>query len=336
MNIQATARKQRLIRMAADTGFMHCGVAVARRLDQESERLETWLKEGRHGEMHYMERHFDERLDPRRLMEGCRSVIVLLHNYFPDSAQACPDSAPCGSSAPSIGMHASSLGEPSSCEGTKFPKIARYAWGEDYHRVLKDKMRRLVERMKSEFGNFNCRIFTDSAPILEKSWAVLAGAGWIGKNTNLLQKQTGSYFFLSEILCDLDLEPDEPVQDHCGECTRCIAACPTQALEPYRLDASRCISYLTIELRRNIPQQFEKQMEGWAFGCDICQEVCPWNRFSKPHQEPRFNSMQDHWPGATEWLSMTEDEFEARFRQSPIARAGLEGMKKNIRFLTIP
>jgi len=310
MNIQATALKQRLIRMAADAGFMHCGVAAARKLDEESERLEMWLKEGRHGEMHYMERHFDERLDPRRLMEGCRSVIVLLHNYFPDNDIARRESA--------------------------FPKIAKYAWGEDYHRVLKDKMRQMVERMKSEFGNFNCRVFTDSAPILEKSWAALTGAGWIGKNTNLLQKQTGSYFFLSEILCDLDLEPDDPVQDHCGECTRCIEACPTQALEPYRLDASRCISYLTIELRRNIPQQFENQMEGWAFGCDICQEVCPWNRFSKPHQEPRFKPLQNSWPSAEEWLSMTENEFEAKFQHSPIARAGLGGMQKNIRFLTIP
>lgn len=323
MNIQATARKQQLIRMAAEAGFMHCGVAVARRLDEESERLEAWLKEGRHGEMKYMERYFDERLDPRRLMEGCRSVIVLLHNYFPDQTSTRPDSAPYDKLEPNGG-------------GTVLPQIARYAWGEDYHRVLKDKMRLLVERMKSEFGNFTCRVFTDSAPILEKSWAAIAGAGWVGKNTNLLQKQTGSYFFLSEILCDLDLEPDEPVQDHCGACTRCIEACPTQALEPYRLDASRCISYLTIELRRNIPQQFENQMEGWAFGCDICQEVCPWNRFSKPHQEPRFNPLLDQWPSAEDWLTMSENEFETKFRHSPLARAGLSGMQKNIRFLTIP
>ncbi len=314
MNIQAAARKQSLIRMAAEAGFMHCGVAVARKLDEESDRLEAWLQEGRHGEMHYMERYFEERLDPRRLLEGCRSVIVLLHNYF----------APSHEDQSQDGI----LGQGS-------PKIARYAWGEDYHRVLKDKMRRLVERMKIEFGDFNCRVFTDSAPVLEKSWAALAGAGWIGKNTNLLQKQAGSYFFLSEILCDLDFEADVPVQDHCGQCTRCIDACPTQALEPYRLDASKCISYLTIELRRQIPVEFKNQMEGWAFGCDICQEVCPWNRFAKPHQEPRFKTLHDAWPSAEEWLSMTEDDFEAKYQHSPIARAGLAGMHKNIRFLRL-
>lgn len=323
MNIQASSRKQSLIRMASETGFMHCGVATARRLDEESDRLEAWLKEGCQGEMHYMERYFDERLDPRRLLKGCRSVIVLLHNYFPDSAWNSAD--------PSLPRsHSMRTQNPTN------PKIARYAWGEDYHRVLKDKMHHLVERMKFEFGNFNYRVFTDSAPLLEKSWASLAGAGWIGKNTNLLQKQTGSYFFLSEILCDLELEPDDPVQDHCGQCTRCIDACPTHALEAYRLDASKCISYLTIELRQNIPEQFENQMDGWAFGCDICQEVCPWNRFSKPHQEPRFQPLQASWPSAEEWLSMSESEFEAKFQHSPITRAGLGGMQKNIRFLTIP
>ncbi len=280
------------------------------------------LVKNQHGEMQYMERHFDERLDPRRLLQGCRSVIVLLHNYFPTNSEPDPS---LGVSMPTT----DTKGEQITCH----PKIARYAWGEDYHRVLKDKMRILVERMKSEFGNFSCRVFTDSAPILEKSWAALAGAGWIGKNTNLLQKQAGSYFFLSEILCDLEFETNEPVQDHCGQCTRCIDACPTQALEPYRLDASKCISYLTIELRKNIPQQFENHMDGWAFGCDICQEVCPWNRFAKPHQEPRFQPLLNQWPSAEAWLSMNESEFEAKFQHSPIARAGLDGLQKNVRFL---
>jgi epoxyqueuosine reductase len=303
MNLLAQQRRQRLQTLALELGFLDCKVAQARRLDEESQRLENWLQQGNHGEMGYMERHFEERLDPRRLLAGCRSVVVLLHNYY----QEVPPS--------------------------DSPKIAMYAQGEDYHRVLKDKMRVLVQRMREEFGEFNVRIFTDSAPILEKSWAALAGAGWVGKNTNLLQKQSGSYFFLAEILCDLEFTYDHPVKDHCGDCNRCVDACPTGALEPYRLDARRCLSYLTIELRNQIPESFEGQSEGWAFGCDICQEVCPWNRFSTTHKEPRFDPLTPSFPTAQEWLNMSEEEFKTMFQHSPIARAGLQNMQRNVRFV---
>lgn len=303
MNLIAAQRKIRLGQLAQAAGFDWCGVAESRRLHEEAKRLEQWLSEGRHGEMAYMERYFEQRLDPSLLLPGCKSVVVLIHNYFPG-----PGPAP-------------------------HPKIARYARGEDYHQVLKDKMRWMVHRMQEEFGNFQMRIFTDSAPLLEKAWARLAGAGWIGKNTNLLQKEKGSYFFLSEILCDLEIAADQPVQDHCGDCTRCLDACPTQALEPYRLDASKCISYLTIELRSRIPEQFSNQMEGWVFGCDICQEVCPWNRFAKPHSEPRLLPKDEVWPSARERPEMSEDIFKERFGHSPITRTGLAGMQRNIRFL---
>jgi len=318
MNLAASQRRQRLQTLALELGFLDCKVARARRLDEESDRLEAWLTEGKHGEMSYMERYFEERLDPRRLLADCRSVVVLLHNYYQPVEPISRDSDRSDQTQDPL---------------ANIPKVAMYAQGEDYHRVLKDKMRTLVQRMRDEFGEFSVRIFTDSAPILEKSWAALAGAGWMGKNTNLLQKKAGSYFILAEILCDLDFTYDHPVRDHCGECNRCVEACPTGALEPYRLDASRCLSYLTIELKNQIPASFEGQSEGWAFGCDICQEVCPWNRFSVPHQEPRFDPMNPHQPTAGEWLSMTEEEFRNKYKNSPLARTGLQNMQRNIRFV---
>ena len=318
MNLAASQRRQRLQTLALELGFLDCKVARARRLDEESDRLEAWLTEGKHGEMSYMERYFEERLDPRRLLADCRSVVVLLHNYYQPVEPISRDSDRSDQAQDPL---------------ASIPKVAMYAQGEDYHRVLKDKMRMLVQRMREEFGEFSVRVFTDSAPILEKSWAALAGAGWMGKNTNLLQKKTGSYFFLAEILCDLEFDYDHPVRDHCGECNRCVEACPTGALEPYRLDASRCISYLTIELKNQIPAAFEGQSEGWAFGCDICQEVCPWNRFSVPHQEPRLDPLHPQQPTAGEWLSMTEEEFRNKYQNSPLARTGLQNMQRNVRFV---
>ncbi len=288
-------------------GFEQVGIAAAGFLQDEAPRLEQWLNKGFHGQMQWMENHFDKRLDPTKLVPGAKSVISLMFNYFPATI-------PHDASA---------------------PKVARYAYGEDYHFVLKDKLKDLMHFIRAEIGEVDGRVFVDSAPVMERKWAEKAGLGWIGKNTLLLNKGKGSYYFLAEIICDLELEYDQPVTDHCGTCTACIDACPTDAITPYEVNASKCISYLTIELRDAIPTEFAGKMENWAFGCDICQEVCPWNRFAKPHSEPAFIPSPELM-GMTkrDWHEITEEVFKRVFKHSPVKRTKFEGLKRNLEFLT--
>ena len=289
-------------------GFSFAGVARARPLDEEARRLEEWLNRGYHGKMSYLENHFDKRIDPTRLVPGAKSVLSLMYNYFPE------DDTP----------------------STEVPKISRYAYGEDYHFVLKRKLKELLHFLRDEVGAVDGRVFVDSAPVLERDWAKHAGTGWVGKNTLLINPKAGSYFFLCELISDLELEPDGPMRDYCGSCTRCIEACPTGAISPggYLVDGSKCISYLTIELREAIPEAFQEQMEGWMFGCDICQEVCPWNRFSQPHREPAFAPHPDlPKMGQADWEELTEETFRAVFKSSAVKRTKYGGLQRNIRFL---
>jgi len=287
-------------------GFMSCGISKAEFLEDEAPRLEQWLKANMHGEMQYMENHFDKRLDPTKLVEGSKSVVSLLYNYYPQEFQ------------------------------TKDTyKISKYAYGTDYHFVLKDKLKTLLRSIQEEIGEVNGRAFVDSAPVLDKVWAVRSGLGWMGKHTNVLTKQTGSFYFIAELIIDLELEYDTPVTDHCGSCTACIDACPTQAIvEPYVVDGSKCISYFTIELKDQIPTSFKGQFDDWMFGCDVCQDVCPWNRFSKSHQEPLFNPdsrLMDY--SKQEWEELTEEVFGEIFKKSAVKRTKFEGLKRNIEFL---
>ena len=292
---------------AAELGFMHCGIAKAERLDAEAKQLEDWLNQNHHGKMQYMENYFDLRIDPTLLVPDSKSVISLTYNYFPSQHQH-----------------------------SERPKLSKYAYGKDYHYVIKDKLKVLLNRIQEEIGEVHGRAFVDSAPVLEKTWAQRAGMGWIGKHTNLINKQNGSFFFLAELIIDLELEYDPSFQtDHCGTCTQCIDACPTDAIyEPFKLDASKCISYLTIELRDAIPNEFQHKMEGWAFGCDICQDVCPWNRFSRPHQEPAFEPSQElmDWTDH-DWHELTEDVFKKVFKGSAIKRTKFSGLKRNLDFI---
>lgn len=242
-------------------GFLSCGISKAQFLEEEAPRLEKWLNANAHGEMRYMENHFDKRLDPTKLVEGSKSVVSLLLNYYPQNIQ-----------------------------NTESYKLSKYAYGVDYHFVIKDKLKQLLHFIKEDIGDVHGRAFVDSAPVLDKAWAARAGLGWIGKHSNLLTQQVGSFYFIAELIIDLDLEYDHATTDHCGTCTACIDACPTEAItEPYVVDGSKCISYFTIELKENIPSAFKGQFDDWMFGCDVCQDVCPWNRFSKPHNEPLFN-----------------------------------------------
>jgi epoxyqueuosine reductase len=289
-------------------GFMQCGIAKADFLEEEAPRLENWLKENRHGQMAYMENHFDKRLDPRLLVEDARSVISLSLNYYPQEGQHDPEA----------------------------PKISKYAYGMDYHTVIKDKLFELLSFIEEEIGAVSGRAFVDSAPVLDRAWAKRAGIGWVGKNSNIISKKSGSFFFLAELIIDLELEYDNPfVTDHCGSCTRCIDACPTEAiLSPAVIDATKCISYLTIELREEIPKTFDDQMENWMFGCDICQDVCPWNRFSVPHTEPRFAAGEQLLQMKKEdWLDITEDVFKQIFKNSAVKRTKFKGLVRNIDFL---
>ena len=303
---------------AHELGFLACGVAKAGFLAQEAPRLEQWLRQGKQGSMGYMERNFDMRLDPTLLVPGAKSVISLAYNYFTPPKQLDPEA----------------------------PKLSTYAYGRDYHKVVKQRLKPLVEHITEQFGQVAFRTFVDSAPVLEKAWAERAGVGWRGKNTNVIIKPTpntatpntsttgGSYFFLCEIILDLDLEPDAPATDHCGTCRRCIDACPTEAITPYGVDGSRCISHLTIELKEAIPAEFSGKMEGWAFGCDICQQVCPWNRFSTPHREPEFQPKTELMGlSADEWHGMTEVVFERLFEGSAVKRTKYTGLKRNLQFL---
>lgn len=293
---------------AQELGFLFCGIAPAGFLEEEAPRLEQWLKAGHHGEMTYMENHFDKRLDPRLLVDGAKSVISLGLNYYTEAKQADPEA----------------------------PKISMYAYGEDYHSVIKSKLKTLLEHIREEIGEVNGRAFVDSAPVLDKAWAKQAGLGWVGKHTNLISKQKGSYFFLAELIVDVELAYDLPMQtDHCGSCTRCIDACPTEAIvAPYVVDGSRCISYLTIELKNEIPAEFQGKMDNWMFGCDVCQQVCPWNRFSLPHQEPAFNPHADLLGmNKNDWEEITEDVFQKVFGKSAVKRTKFSGLKRNIEFL---
>jgi epoxyqueuosine reductase len=290
-------------------GFDYCGISKAEFLEEEAPRLEKWLKQEMHGRMAYIEDHFDKRLDPRLLVEGAKSVISLLLNYYPSQAQADPAS----------------------------PKISKYAYGKDYHFVIKEKLRELTGFINEKIGEVSGRAFVDSAPVLDKAWAKRSGLGWIGKNSNLINKESGSFFFIAELIIDLELEYDGPVKDYCGTCTRCIDACPTDAIiAPYVVDGSKCISYFTIELKENIPAEMKGKFDNWAFGCDICQDVCPWNRFSTPHSEPLF----DPNPGlldmtASEWHEITEEVFRNLFRESAVKRTKYKGLKRNLEFLKL-
>lgn len=291
--------------LAKELGFSFCGISEAAFLEKEAPRLEAWLKRNYQGEMHYLDNHFDKRLDPTLLVPGAKSVISLVYNYFPKEDR------------PSQGNM----------------KVARYAYGEDYHYIIKEKLKELLARISEQVGAIEGRAFVDSGPVMERAWAEKSGLGWIGKNSLLLNRTMGSYFFLAELIIDLELEYDGPVKDYCGSCTACIDACPTDAIpEPYVVDGSRCISYFTIELKGEL-NKAPGPLEGWVFGCDICQEVCPWNRFAKPHQEPRFEPIEglNH---LDEWKEMTEEIFGELFRRSPIQRTKLEGLKRNIRWVT--
>ncbi len=292
-------------RAAKELGFLSCGISKADFLEEEAPRLEQWLKASKHGKMGYMENHFDKRLDPRLLVPGAKSVASLLLNYYTDELQV---------------------------EGA--PKISKYAYGKDYHFVIKDKLKQLFQTIQEEIGEVNGRVFVDSAPVMDKAWAVRSGLGWMGKNTNLISQKVGSFFFIAELIIDLELVYDTPVTDHCGTCTACIDACPTEALTPYDIDASKCISYLTIELKDQIPNEFQNKIDNWAFGCDVCQDVCPWNRFSKPHNEPLFDPKPELLDFTQkDWDELTETTFETIFKNSAVKRTRYEGLKRNLSFL---
>ncbi len=287
-------------------GFLSCGISKASFLEEEAPRLEKWLNSNMHGQMQYMENHFDKRLDPTKLVEDSKSVISLLLNYYPEESQT----------------------------QNSF-KLSKYAYGTDYHFVIKDKLKSLLNFIQEEIGEVHGRAFVDSAPVLDKAWAAKSGLGWIGKHSNLLTQQVGSFYFIAELIVDLELEFDLPATDHCGSCTACIDACPTQAItEPYVVDGSKCISYFTIELKENIPTEFKGKFDDWMFGCDICQDVCPWNRFSKPHNEPLFNPHPELLSMTKkDWEEITEDVFKKVFKDSAVKRTKYSGLKRNIEFL---
>ncbi|MEO9512717.1 MAG: tRNA epoxyqueuosine(34) reductase QueG [Flavobacteriaceae bacterium] len=304
MGIQSNTK---LIKEEANRlGFLSCGISKAEFLEEEAPRLERWLNQNMHGEMQYMENHFDKRLDPTKLVEGSKSVISLLLNYHPSEEQN-PDSY----------------------------KISKYAYGTDYHFVIKDKLKGLLHFIQEEIGEVHGRAFVDSAPVLDKAWAAKSGLGWIGKHSNLLTQQVGSFYFIAELIVDLKLDYDTPVTDHCGTCTACIDACPTEAIvEPYMVDGSKCISYFTIELKNEIPNDFQGKFDDWMFGCDVCQDVCPWNRFSKPHSEPLFNPHPELLSMTKkDWEEITEDVFKKVFKKSAVKRTKFSGIDRNIKFL---
>lgn len=289
-------------------GFMACGISKAEFLEEEAPRLEKWLNQNHHGEMKYMENYFDKRLDPRLLVDDAKSVISLSLNYYTNEKQADPTA----------------------------PKISKYAYGQDYHYVIKDKLKALTIFIEENIGAVNGRAFVDSAPVLDRAWAKKSGIGWIGKNSNLISKTEGSFFFLAELIVDLELDYDHPFQtDHCGTCTRCLDACPTDAIiAPQVVDGTKCISYLTIELKNEIPTQFKDKMDNWMFGCDVCQDVCPWNRFSKVHQEEAFQPNSGLLDlKASDLTEITDEVFKKVFKGSAVKRTKLSGLKRNIDFL---
>ena len=287
-------------------GFLSCGISKAEFLEKEAPRLENWLNQNHHGEMKYMENHFDMRLNPTLLVPDAKSVVSLLLNYFPSETQ-----------------------------NVDSYKISKYAYGQDYHFVIKEKLKELMHFIQTEIGEVSGRVFVDSAPVLDKAWAAKSGLGWIGKHSNLLTQQVGSFYFIAELIIDLDLEYDYATTDHCGTCTACIDSCPTEAIvAPYVVNGSKCISYFTIELKDNLPQEMKGKFDDWAFGCDICQDVCPWNKFSKPHNEPLFNPNPELLEySKKDWQEMTEDVFNKVFKNSAVKRTKFEGLKRNISFL---
>lgn len=300
---------QSLKSIAQRLGFEACGIAKAGFLEEEAPRLENWLNQNYQGEMGYLANHFDKRLDPTKLVPGAKTVVSLIYNYYPENKlPEDPDSI----------------------------KLAKYAYGEDYHFVIKDKLKTFIELIREEIGEVEGRAFVDSAPVMERQWAQKSGLGWLGKNSLLLNRKVGSFFFLTELIIDLEAQPDTPLsKDYCGTCTACVDACPTDAIAKAGVvDGSRCISYLTIELKDAIPSEFQGKMENWAFGCDICQDVCPWNRFSKPHSEPKFipdPELRDF--SNQDWIEMTEDTFRKVFKKSPLKRTKFAGLRRNIEFL---
>jgi epoxyqueuosine reductase len=302
------SNKQLIEQEALRLGFMSVGFAKADFLEEDAIRLESFLKNNYHGKMSYLENHFDLRVDPRKLVPNAKSVITLLLNYYPNESQ-----------------------------DINSPKIAKYAWGMDYHDVIKEKLKALLAYINQHIGQIDGRGFVDSAPVLERTWANKSGLGWIGKNGNLINKQAGSFFFIATLICDLELEPDPTFKtDHCGTCTRCIDACPTDAIiDNKKIDASKCISYLTIELKDQlIPDAFEGKMDNWLFGCDVCQDVCPWNRFSKPHTEQAFAAHKEILNlSSQEWEALEESTFNTLFKHSPLKRSKWKGLQRNIQFI---
>lgn len=293
---------------AKELGFFHCGISKADYLEEEAVKLNTWLKNDFHGKMNYMENHYDKRLDPRLLVDDAKSVISLLLNYYPEETQKDPDA----------------------------PKISKYAYGTDYHFVIKDKLKELMKHLQDEIGEVGGRVFVDSAPVMDKAWASRGGLGWIGKNSNLIHPKHGSFFFIAEVILDLELNYDGPMKDYCGTCTKCIDECPTDAIvAPYVVDGSKCISYLTIELKDELlPGEFKGKMDNWMFGCDVCQDVCPWNRFSQAHNEKAFlphEKLLDM--SLNDWNEITEEVFQTIFKNSAVKRTKYSGIKRNIKFL---
>jgi len=307
MNLKIKSISKAIKTEALRLGFSSCGIAKAEFLEEEAPRLEQWLKNGFHGKMHYMENHFDKRLDPTRLVPGARSVISLQYNYLPQEMQP-----------------------------TETYKISKYAYGEDYHHVIKAKLFEILNFIQENIGEVDARVFTDSAPVLERVWAKKSGLGWIGKHSLLITKQKGSYYFLAEIILGLELDYDHEFKtDHCGSCTKCIDACPTDAILPNNtIDGSKCISYLTIELRDEIPNTFKGKMDNWIFGCDICQDVCPWNRFSLPHKEPKFDPHPDLLQMTkNDWEEITDEVFKKIFKKSAVKRTKYVGLRRNLGFI---
>lgn len=305
----AEKNTQLLKSTAKRLGFDFCGIAKAEFLESEAPRLEAWLNRNYHGKMAYLANHFDKRLDPTKLVDGAKTVVSLIYNYYPEKQL------------------------PHQSEDIK---LAKYAYGADYHEVIRAKLTEFLEILREEVGDINGRSFVDSAPVMERQWAQRAGLGWIGKNSLLLNRQMGSFFFLADLIIDLEAYPDSSTtKDYCGTCTACIDACPTDAIvQPEVIDASKCISYLTIELKEAIPDEFKGKMENWVFGCDICQDVCPWNRFSQPHQEPAFQPSEELAQfSKREWKEMTEETFKRVFAKSAVKRTKFSGIKRNVEFL---
>ena len=307
--MDGTPFKPNIKSKATELGFFYCGFSKAEFLEDEAPNLEKWLNKNYHGKMAYMSNHFDLRLDPRKLVPGAKSVISLLFNYSAPIEQKDKDA----------------------------PKISKYAFGEDYHYLVKERLFQLFDYTKGLIGDIDGRVFVDSAPVMDKAWAKRSGLGWIGKNSNLIHPREGSFFFIAEMIIDVDFEPDGPIKDYCGSCTRCIDACPTEAIvEPYVIDGSRCISYLTIELKDEIiPNEFKSKMDNWVFGCDVCQDVCPWNRFTKANNEERFTNPKLLDLSKKEWQEMSKEFYDELFKRSAVKRTKYSGLKRNIEFLKI-